>query len=62
MDHHCPWINSCVGHDNHTAFLIFLFFVPFACIHGIIINANFLYRLLDYVSCNNYKLHLQSNK
>lgn len=48
MDHHCPWINNCVGHDNHAAFMRFLFFVPFGCIHGIIVNANFIYRLLDY--------------
>lgn len=48
MDHHCPWINNCVGHHNHAAFLRFLFFVPFGCIHGIIVNANFIYRLLDY--------------
>lgn len=48
MDHHCPWINNCVGHDNHASFIRFLFFVPFGCIHGVVVNANFIYRLLDY--------------
>jgi len=24
MDHHCPWINNCVGFDNHIHFIIFL--------------------------------------
>jgi len=48
MDHHCPWINSCVGHANHTNFLMFLFFVPFGCMHGVVVNSNFLYHLLSY--------------
>ena len=50
MDHHCPWINHCVGHSNHAAFLKFLFFVPFGCLHGVVLNVNFLYRFINYVS------------
>jgi len=37
MDHHCPWINNCVGERNQKYFLQFLFYVGLLSIYSIIL-------------------------
>ena len=51
MDHHCPWINVCIGHHNHAAFTRFIFCTLLGCLRASLVNANFLYRLFTGVSC-----------
>nr|XP_056714670.1 palmitoyltransferase ZDHHC23 [Euleptes europaea] len=35
LDHHCVWINSCVGEQNHQAFILALSFFLLTSVYGI---------------------------
>jgi len=37
MDHHCPWINNCVGERNQKYFLQFLFYVGLLAVYSILL-------------------------
>ncbi|CAK59102.1 unnamed protein product (macronuclear) [Paramecium tetraurelia] len=41
-DHHCPWLNNCIGAKNYPYFICFILTIFINLIHLIILNAIFL--------------------
>lgn len=45
MDHHCPWLNRCVGFHNHKYFILFIHYIFVYCVFVLITSVGFLHRI-----------------
>jgi len=55
MDHHCPWINNCVGFWNRKYFLLLLFYVNITIFYVVI------FTLFDFIKAVQFDLEAYKN-
>ncbi|XP_055903075.1 palmitoyltransferase ZDHHC16 [Eupeodes corollae] len=46
MDHHCPWLNNCVGYANHRYFFLYMVYTTIGCLFIIILGLEIGYKYL----------------
>lgn len=48
MDHHCPWLNNCIGANNQKFFVLFLLYTSLTALFGVGITITSMVRLQEH--------------
>uniref|UniRef100_A0A1A8VGV2 Palmitoyltransferase n=1 Tax=Nothobranchius furzeri TaxID=105023 RepID=A0A1A8VGV2_NOTFU len=56
MDHHCPWVNNCVGENNQKYFVLFTMYIALISLHTLLMVVfHFLYCFEDdWTKCSSF--------
>uniref|UniRef100_A0A8C7H1K4 Palmitoyltransferase n=1 Tax=Oncorhynchus kisutch TaxID=8019 RepID=A0A8C7H1K4_ONCKI len=56
MDHHCPWVNNCVGENNQKFFVLFTMYIALISLHSLVMVVfHFLYCFEDdWTKCSSF--------
>ncbi|KAK5644189.1 hypothetical protein RI129_008034 [Pyrocoelia pectoralis] len=58
MDHHCPWLNSCIHLWNYKFFVLLLFYASLNCIFFVATSLKYFMKFWSSTPVNYDLLHM----
>eukprot|EP00050_Salpingoeca_kvevrii_P009095 m.307101 g.307101 ORF g.307101 m.307101 type:complete len:273 (+) comp19712_c0_seq1:42-860(+) len=59
MDHHCPWVNNCVGENNQKYFVLFVSYICLSSVYSLVLCVSRMYDCghLKWRGCSEERPH-----